>query len=152
MDALLVDNKVSDTDYEPNRKDLGPLSKELSERKVGYKQIPLKAKTLTFKLIGVLPEAVHVYRLHMLDSDKYALRRVLFIQIEKTEDGETFIAKIPSLEVFGLGDTQAEAIKDFQLSLIENYEILKEEKDNLSNYLQSHFTTLTKVLRGLPCH
>ncbi len=90
-------------------------------------------------------------RLRRLDSDKYALRKVLFVQIEKTEDGETFITKIPSLEVFGVGDTQEEAVRDFQLSLIEDYENLKEEKDKLSNYLQSHFANLTKILRELPC-
>lgn len=151
MDALLLD-RTNDTDYKPDSRDWGPLDKQLFERIAKYKQIPLKVKVLTFKLPALRREAVHLHRLRMLDSDKYALRRVLFVQIEKTEDGETFIAKIPSLEIFGVGNTQEEAIRDFQLSLIEDYEILKEEKDNLSDYLQSHFAYLTKILRELPCH
>ena len=151
MNALLLD-KINETDYKADALDMGRPNEELFKRRVSYKQIPLKVKVLTFKLPALRREAVHLHRLRVLDSDKYALRRVLFVQIEKTEDGETFIAKIPSLEIFGVGNTQEEAIRDFQLSLIEDYEILKEEKDNLSDYLQSHFAYLTKVLRELPCH
>lgn len=151
MDVLLRD-RTNETKYKPDCQDLGPLNEELFKRKTGYRQIPLKIERPVFKLRVVWPETIHVHRLGTLDSDKYALRRVLFVQIEKTEDGETFIAKIPSLEIFGVGNTQEEAIKDFQLSLIEDYEILKEEKDNLSDYLQSHFAYLTKILRELPCH
>lgn len=151
MATLLVD-ETNETDYKSDSRDLGPADKEFFERKVECKQIPLEIKTLTFKFPEVWREAIRIYRLRMLDSDKYVLRRVLFVQIEKTEGGETFIAKIPSLEIFGVGDTQEEAIKDFQLSLIEDYEILKEEKDKLSSYLQGHCNNLTKILRELPCH
>lgn len=151
MDALL-EERTNETSYKPDRHDLGRLDEKLFERRVEYKHIPLEIQILTFKPREVWREAIRIHRLRMLDSDKYALRKVLFVQIEKTEDGETFIAKIPSLEIFGIGDTKEEAIKDFQLSLIEDYEILKEERDNLSNYLQDHFASLTKVLRELPCH
>ena len=150
MDTLLA-NEISGTDYKLNSRDLGPVDKELFERRAERKQIPLKVKTLTFIFPKVWREAVRIYRLRMLDSDKYALRRVLFVQIEKTEDGETFIAKIPSLEIFGVGDTQEKAINDFQLSLIEDYETLKREKDKLSSYLHGHFINLTRILREFPC-
>lgn len=151
MNALLLD-KINKTDYKADARDMGRPNEELFERRASYKQTSLKVKVLTFKFPAVRREAVPLHRLRILDSDKYALRRVLFVQIEKTEDGETFIAKIPSLEIFGVGDTQEEAIKDFQQSLIEDYEISKEEKDNLSDYLQGHFASLTKILRELPCH
>lgn len=151
MDALLMD-KTNETDYKSDSRDWGPLDKQLFKRIAEYRQIPLKIEIPIFKPSAVRREAIHIHRLHMLDSDKYALRRVLFVQIEKTDDGETFIAKIPSLELFGVGDTQEEAITDFQLSLIEDYEILKEEKDRLNSYLRGHFAILTKILRELPCH
>jgi len=96
------------------------------------------------------PETVYIHRLHKLESDRYALRKVLFLQIEKTDDGEAFIAKIPWLDIFGIGKTKDEAIREFELSLIEDYEILKEEKDRLGDYLRRHYETLTKIIRELP--
>ena len=93
--------------------------------------------------------SVRVYRLRELESDRYVLRKVLFVQIEKTEDGKTFIAKVPWLDVFGLGETEKEATNDFQLSLIEDYELLKEEENRLSNHLQEYLGDLTTVLREL---
>jgi len=103
------------------------------------------------KLTMKPPEAVYIHRLHKLESDKYALRKVLFLQIEKTEDGEAFIAKVPWLDIFGIGETKEEAIRDFELSLIEDYEILKEESGKLGDHLRKHFELLTKVIRELPC-
>ncbi len=97
----------------------------------------------------IFKESIRVYRLRELESDRYALRKVLFVQIEQTEDGETFIAKIPWLDVFGLGETEEEAVEDFQSSLIEDYELLKEEEDRLSNHLHKHLADLTTVLREL---
>ncbi len=101
------------------------------------------------KSVLILKESVRVYRLRELESDRYVLRKVLFVQIEKTEDGKTFIAKVPWLDIFGLGETEKEAINDFQLSLIEDYKLLKEEEDRLSNHLQEHLGDLTTVLREL---
>ena len=95
----------------------------------------------------ILQKAVHVYRLKELKSDKYVLRKALFVQIEKTQDGETFIAKIPWLDVYGLGETEEQAVEDFQLSLIEDYELMKEEEDRLSDHLHNHLADLTTILR-----
>ncbi len=97
----------------------------------------------------ILQKAVHVYRLKELKSDKYVLRKALFVQIEKTQDGETFIAKIPWLDVYGLGETEEQAVEDFQLSLIEDYELMKEEEDRLSDHLHNHLADLTTILRKL---
>lgn len=152
--------KVEEIELEKNetnvfeKEKMGTLPKEFFEGVLNQIHVTFEIFMLLKRLtkpITKLPEAIWIHRLRELESDKYALRKVLFLQIEKTEDGETFVAKIPSLEIFGVGDTQEEAIRDFQLSLIEDYEILKEERDNLSNYLQSHFATLTKILRELPC-
>lgn len=151
MSTLLLD-RANDTKYDSDSQDRGSLDKKLFERITKWRQIPLKVEIPIFRFPKVKREAICIHKLHTLDSDKYALRRVLFVQVERTEDGETFIAKIPSLEIFDVGDTQEEAIKNFQLSLIEDYEILKEEKNRLSTYLQDHFTSLTKILRELPCH
>jgi len=97
----------------------------------------------------ILQKAVHVYRLKELKSDKYVLRKALFVQIEKTQDGETFIAKIPWLDVYGLGETEEQAVEDFQLSLIEDYELMKEEEYRLSDYLHEHLADLNTVLREI---
>lgn len=96
--------------------------------------------------------SVSTFKLRSLYSEKYALRRVLFVEIEKTDDGESFIAKIPFLETFGLGVTKEEAIYDFEQSLIEDYEVLTEEKDRLGYHLSSHFENLKKIIRQIPCH
>ncbi len=139
---------LADTIYRPRERIQGlPSSRE------GWadnKRVPLKVIAPIVDLpIPIPQEAVRVYRLRELESDRYALRKVLFVQIEKTNDGKTFIAKIPWLDVFGLGETEKEAINDFQLSLIEDYELLKKEKDRLSNYLQEHLGDLTTILREL---
>ena len=107
----------------------------------------------SFYVVGgfqpITQKAVHIYRLKELKSDKYVLRKALFVQIEKTQNGETFIAKIPWLDVYGLGKTEEQAIEDFQLSLIEDYEIMKEEEHRLSDCLHKHLADLTTVLREL---
>ena len=99
------------------------------------------------KSAPIFKESVRVYRLRELKSDKYVLRKALFVQIEKTQDGETFIAKIPWLDVYGLGETEEQAVEDFQLSLIEDYELMKEEEDRLSDHLHNHLADLTTILR-----
>lgn len=96
--------------------------------------------------------SVSTFKLRSLYSERYALRRVLFVEIEKTDDGESFMAKIPFLETFGLGVTKEEAIYDFGQSLIEDYEVLTEEKDKLGSHLSSHFENLKKIIRQIPCH
>jgi hypothetical protein len=139
---------LADTIYRPRKNTQGlPSSRE------GWadnKRVPLKVIASIVNLpIPISQEAVRVYRLRELKSDRYALRKVLFVQIEKTEDGETFIAKVPWLDVFGLGETEEQAIDDFQLSLTEDYELMKKEEDRLSNHLQEHLGDLITILREL---
>ncbi len=115
------------------------------------KQEPLTTKSVTLpsKPPAEYPEAIRICRLRDLKSYKYALRKVLFLQIEKTEDGETFIAKVPILEIFGLGNTEEAATKDFRLTLIDDYEILAEEEDKLGNDLREHLHYLRTIIREI---
>lgn len=115
------------------------------------KQEPLTTKNVTLpsKPPAEYPEAIRICRLRDLKSYKYALRKVLFLQIEKTEDGETFIAKVPILEIFGLGNTEEAATKDFRLTLIDDYEILAEEEDKLGNDLREHLHYLRTIIREI---
>ena len=110
---------------------------------------PVKTSKLTMSVSEEREptQPILVRRLHKLESEKYALRKVLFIQLHKTKDEESFVAKVPSLEMFGMGDTEDEAIEDFQFSLIEDYEILAEEEDKLGNDLRKHLHYLRTVIR-----
>ena len=115
---------------------------------IDQKLMPYRAIVRVIKkLAPPFKESIRVHRLRELESDRYALRKVLFVQIEKTEDRETFIAKIPWLDVYGLGPTEEQAVEDFQLSLIEDYELMKEEEDRLSDHLHNHLADLTTILR-----
>lgn len=94
---------------------------------------------------------IYVHRMHRLTSDRYALRRVLFLQIEKTKDTGSFIARVPYLEIFGLGKTKEQAIRDFELSLIQDYEILKEEREKLGDHLSGHLKNLERIVKEIRC-
>ena len=102
-----------------------------------------------FVIYAEKPNAVEVHKLHRLRSDRYMLRRTLFLQIVKGEDN--YIAKMPSLEIFGTGGDKEEAVLDFEQTLIECFEMLQGEKANLAPHLSSQLRRLENVIKVLSC-
>ena len=139
------EQKVNNVEYQVGRSPLFPPDLIVNKMTFYSKapELPVKPKKAE--------RAIYVYRLTQLKSDQYVLRRVLFVQVEDTEDKQRFIAKVPSLEIFGLGNTEQEAIRDFQFCLMEDYAILKEE-EKLSDHLQEHLKYLNTIIREIPCH
>jgi hypothetical protein len=74
----------------------------------------------------------------------------LLVRLEKNEDG-SFVVSDEVFVVYGVGDTEREALQDYLVSLVDYYELLAEraieddpETQALFLRLQSYFRTASK--------
>ena len=81
--------------------------------------------------------------IHSLHDPRLRLNVSLPITLE--DDGYQFVAYAPDLDIYGLGETEYEAIEDLRQSIVDLYFDLKAEKlggdlQKIWNYLQSVVT------------
>lgn len=91
-----------------------------------------------------MPETVHIRNFR---SEKYALNDDLAVMLEETEEG--YIARSYDTGQYGIGVSSDDAIQHLCSVLEDYYELLKEERENLSRPLESHLRYLDSVLKTL---
>jgi predicted RNase H-like HicB family nuclease len=74
----------------------------------------------------------------------------LYITIE--EEAGTVVASNVDLDVFGYGDTEAEALQDLREVIVETYFDLKANQNNLGPYLQTIWNYLNRIVLELQLH
>lgn len=82
-----------------------------------------------------------------LRSEKLRLVAPLFVTIE--EQDELVVASNADLDVFGYGDTEAEALQDLCDIIAETYLDLKTEQGNLGPYMQTIWSHLDCIELGI---
>lgn len=82
-----------------------------------------------------------------LRNEKLRLVAPLFITIEEQDD--LVVASNADLDVFGYGDTEAEALQDLRDVIVETYLDLKTEQGNLGPYMQTVWGYLDCIALGM---
>ena len=79
-----------------------------------------------------------------LRSDGYRLSHAFPVTVEYEED--TVIASFYDLDLYGLGDEVSEAIDDLCATLIEYYEMLREDRNCLGPLARKHWQYLQTLV------
>lgn len=65
-----------------------------------------------------------------LGEAEYSLKQTLLIPVEEYEAEENFVARYPELELIGEGPTEAEAILNLRIAILDLFDELHEEDAN----------------------
>ena len=96
-------------------------------------------------LISDIPNrGEHLAHIRNFRSERYRLADDLAVSIEETEEG--FIARSYDTGQYGFGVSADEALDHLCSVLEEYYDILQEERGNLSRPLETHLRYLDSVL------
>ena len=86
-------------------------------------------KNLTTKIIHSLEKQVRIVPLNSLRHTKYYLKYPVYITLEFTED--EVIASLDDIEAFSYADTEFEAIDQLCEEIIQIYEDITADRENL---------------------
>lgn len=86
-------------------------------------------RSLSKKLINTLEGHFKIIPLNSLKNSNYMLKKPIFITIEQEKN--TVIASFDDIEAFAYADTEFEAIYNLCQEVINIYEDLKTDKNNL---------------------
>jgi hypothetical protein len=94
-------------------------------------------------MTGVIaPNAIRVLQ----DLRDTRLRLIAPIYVTLEEQDGVVVASNADLDLFGYGDTEAEALQDLREVISETYFDLKSEQGNLSKHLQAIWNYLDRVM------
>lgn len=86
-------------------------------------------RVLSKKLINTIEGHLKIIPLNSLKNSKYILKKPIYITIEKEK--KTVIASFDDIEAFAYADTEFEAINSLCQEVIDIYEDLKADKNNI---------------------
>lgn len=103
-------------------------------------------KVLSKKLIDTIERRYKVIPLNTLKHPQYSLKRPVYITIEIEND--LVIASLDDIESFAYADTEFEAINSLCEEIINIYEDLKNDKENLGILPQKWLAYLEEVIES----
>ncbi len=86
-------------------------------------------RDLSEKLVTTIERGYKIIPLNTLQHPKYVLKRPVYITIEIEKN--TVIASLGDIEAFAYADTEYEAINNLCNEIVNVFEDLKDEKENL---------------------
>lgn len=89
-----------------------------------------------------------VVMISSLRSSRYLLKRPLQLNLEVAES--EMIAEYVEIGIYGVGESEQEAVRDFCQCLIEYYECLREAQDNLARRAREHWLILQDLVVQQP--
>jgi hypothetical protein len=101
---------------------------------------------LSKKLIDTIERRYKVIPLNILKHPQYSLKRPVYITIEIEND--LVIASLDDIEAFAYADTEFEAINSLCEEIINIYEDLKNDKENLGILPQKWLAYLEEVIES----
>jgi len=83
-----------------------------------------------------------------LGDENYALVEPLIVSIEEYTGEDTVIASFPEIEVFGEGVTEAEALMNLKMAILDLYEELTDTpQDELGDLPKAWLSVLQKIIK-----
>lgn len=85
-----------------------------------------------------------------MGNENYALVEPLIVSIEEYAGEDTVIASFPEIEVFGEGVTEAEALMNLKLAILDLYEELTHTpQDELGDLPKTWLSVLHKTIKTI---
>lgn len=97
-------------------------------------------------LVGLRAEETETVFIGSLRNPKYELVRPIPVILKYLED--EVIARYDDTGLYGAGELRQEALDDLCESIIEYFETLSEERDNLGPLPESHWEFLKDIIKG----
>lgn len=101
-------------------------------------------KILSKKLIDSIEKHYKIVPLNTLKHPHYSLKKPIYITIEMEDD--KVIASLDDIEAFAYADTEFEAINSLCEEIIDIYEDLKNDKENLGILPEKWLAYLEEVI------
>ena len=101
-------------------------------------------KMLSKKLINSIERHFKIIPLNTLKHPKHILIKPVYITIEMEKD--VIIASFDDIEAFAYGDTEFEAINRLCEEIINIYEDLREDRENLGKFPKKWLAFLEEVI------
>ena len=101
-------------------------------------------KMLSKKLINSIERHLKIIPLNTLKHPKHILIKPVYITIEMEKD--VIIASFDDIEAFAYGDTEFEAINRLCEEIINIYEDLREDRENLGKFPKKWLAFLEEVI------
>jgi len=103
-------------------------------------------KTISKKLVRSIERHYKVIPLNTLKHSHYTLKKPIYITFETEKD--TVIASLDDIEAFAYADTEFEAINLLCKEVINIYEDLKDDKENLGILPKKWLAYLEEVIES----
>ncbi len=83
-----------------------------------------------------------------LGDENYTLTEPVIVSIEEYQNEDTVIASFPEIEVFGEGVTEAEALMNLKLAILDLYEeLIDTSLDELGDLPKAWLSVLQKIIK-----
>ncbi|MDH5533791.1 MAG: hypothetical protein OEX81_05200 [Candidatus Pacebacteria bacterium] len=114
--------------------------RELAEKASNSAIDALSAVDMALKALNSTPTQISYL------SSKYFFKRPLSVITEYDEEYISYLTDIP---VYAVGENKFESIENLKVKIVEYYEVLVSEKENLSQKLKSHHFFLNSVIQKI---
>jgi len=92
-------------------------------------------------------EGQQIIPVQFLDSEKLELKKPIYVSLSYGVEDEVWIIDCPELNIYGSGQDETEAVKDFKIILEEKYFDLKQDKAKLGPALQQEWSLFNKIVK-----
>jgi len=103
-------------------------------------------RALSKKLINTIEGHFRIIPLNTLKHSKYILKKLIYITIEQEKN--IIIASFDDIEAFAYADTEFEAINNLCQEIVNIYEDLREDKNNLGMLPKKWLEYLEEVIES----
>ena len=103
-------------------------------------------RALSKKLINTIEGHFKIIPLNTLKHSKYILKKPIYITIEQEKN--RIIASFDDIEAFAYADTEFEAINNLCQEIVNIYEDLREDKNNLGMLPKKWLEYLEEVIES----
>ena len=103
-------------------------------------------RALSKKLINTIEGHLKIIPLNTLKHSKYILKKPIYITIEQEKN--IIIASFDDIEAFAYADTEFEAINNLCQEIVNIYEDLREDKNNLGMLPKKWLEYLEEVIES----
>lgn len=118
-----------------------------------YVKIPLADYVNMIERLNWIEEEIRkvkkndqIMPIQFLESGKLLLKQPIVVSLGYSPESKIWIVDCPELNLYGEGDDEQQAIKDFKIILEETYFNLKKDKENLGVELKKKWNIFQRII------
>jgi len=87
------------------------------------------------------------YPISQLNHPRYELLQPITVTVELDRDTHEYIISDDQIDMYGIGESLTDALYDYQISIVEYFELLMRDEEKLEGRLKRHFDYLKRIIR-----